>query len=74
MFAAAPAREGPVSFDEFFARLVRVTGWGLGVYAVLTGYLKGPEIVALILAFVGFEVVSRVKDRALAKHGTRDED
>lgn len=54
-----------MTFDEFFARLVRITGWGLGVYAVFTHQLDAAEIVALVLAFVGFELVAKVRDKKL---------
>lgn len=54
-----------MSFDEFFARLVRITGWGLGVYALVTRQLDPPEDVALVLAFVGFELVAKVRDNKL---------
>jgi hypothetical protein len=48
-----------MTFDDVFGRLVRLSGYGLGVYAVLAGKLSGSETVALVLAFVGFEVVVR---------------
>jgi hypothetical protein len=54
-----------LSFDEIFARLVRVTGWGLGVYAVIAKVLQGTEVVALITFFVGFQLVARFRDRKL---------
>jgi hypothetical protein len=58
-----------VSFDDLFARLVRITGWGLGVYAVLSKALQGTEVVALITFFVGFEFVARFRDRKLEELG-----
>jgi hypothetical protein len=54
-----------VTFDQFFARLVRLTGWGLGVYAVVAGQLDATQTVALVLAFVGFELVARKRDKVL---------
>lgn len=53
------------SFDQWFAALIRVTGWGLGVYVIVTGRLDGTQSVALILGFVGYELVSRAKERKL---------
>lgn len=63
LYATGPKEA--VTFDELFARLVRVTGWGLGVWAVATNRLQGAELVGLILAFVGFEFVARFRDRKL---------
>jgi hypothetical protein len=63
-----------LSFDEIFARLVRITGWGLGVYAVVAKVLQGTEVVALITFFVGFELVARFRDRKLDELRGRDED
>lgn len=54
-----------MNFDQFFARLVRLTGWGLGVYAVVEHELDATQIVALVLAFVGFELVARKRDEKL---------
>lgn len=52
-----------MTFDQFFGRLVRLTGWGLGVYVVAAGKLDPTQTVALIIAFVGFEIVTRARDR-----------
>jgi hypothetical protein len=74
---ATPPNVGttPLNFDEIFARLVRITGWGLGVYAVVSKTLQGTEVVALITFFVGFELVARFRDRKLEELGKgRDED
>jgi hypothetical protein len=68
---AAP-RRGPVTFDELFARLVRIVGLVLGVWAIATGRLQGAEVVSLILAFVGFEFVARYQDRKLKELEKRD--
>lgn len=54
-----------VTFDSFFAMLIRVTGWLLGVYVIISGKVDGTQTVALILAFIGFELVSRAKEKAL---------
>jgi hypothetical protein len=56
-----------VTFDQFFARLVRLTGWGLGVYFAVAGKLDPTQDVALVLAFVGFELVARKRDKVLDK-------
>lgn len=56
-----------LSFDEFFARLVRLTGWGIGVWAALAGKLDATQIIALVLAFVGFELVAKKRDEKLPK-------
>lgn len=54
-----------MGFDEAFGRVVRVSGYGLGVWAVATGKLMGAEAVTVVLAFVGFEFVSRYRERKL---------
>jgi hypothetical protein len=63
-----------LSFDEIFARLVRVIGVVLGVYAVIAKILQGTEVVALITFFVGFQLVARFRDRKLDELRGRDED
>jgi hypothetical protein len=54
-----------VNFDTLFSYLVKLTGWGLGVYVILAGKIAGTELVALIIAFVGFELVTRARERKL---------
>jgi hypothetical protein len=54
-----------LTFDQFFARLVRLTGWGLGVFGFVSGRLDATQDIALVLAFVGFELVARKKDKVL---------
>lgn len=54
-----------MGFDEAFGRLVRLTGYGLGVYAVVTHYLEGAEVVTLVLGYVGFEFVTNYRQRKL---------
>jgi hypothetical protein len=63
-----------MSFDEAFGRLVRISGWGLGIYAVATGRLAGAEAVTVICAFVGFEFVSRYRERKLPELEDRRDD
>lgn len=53
------------SFDQYFAALIRLTGWGLGVFVIVTDRLDPAEDVALILGFIGYEFVNRIKDRKL---------
>jgi hypothetical protein len=75
MPSATPPNVGShVSFDDVFARLVRITGWGLGVWAVVSKTLQGAEVVTLVLAFVGFEFVARFRDRKLEQLRGPDED
>lgn len=62
-----------MSFDDFFARVVRLSGWGLGIWAVVSGRLQGAELVSLVLAFVGFEFVARFRDRQLEKLERRED-
>jgi hypothetical protein len=52
-------------FDTLFSYLVKLTGWGLGVYVILTGKLESTETLALIVAFVGFELVTRAREQKL---------
>jgi hypothetical protein len=72
--AIPPSVGSHLSFDEIFARLVRVIGVVLGVYAVIAKILQGTEVVALITFFVGFELVARFRDRKLDELRGRDED
>jgi hypothetical protein len=72
--AAVPQPRGTLTFDETFARLVRIVGLGLGVWAVATKRLDGTETVTLILAFVGFEFVTRFRDSKLKQLEKRRED
>lgn len=53
------------TFDQYFAALIRMTGWGLGVFVIVTDRLDATQSVALILGFVGYELINRVKDRKL---------
>jgi hypothetical protein len=63
---ATPPHVGhSLTFDAAFAWLVRVSGWLLGLWAALTGVLKGAELLALIAAFVGYEVLSRAGAKRL---------
>lgn len=62
-----------MSFDEFFGRLVRVSGWALGIWAIATRRLEGAEAVTVILAFVGFELVSRYREKKLPELEGRDD-
>lgn len=54
-----------MNLDVLFSYLVKFTGWGLGVYVMVTGKLNSTEMLALIIAFVGFEVVTRAREKAL---------
>lgn len=56
-----------MTFDDLFPKLVRLTGWGLGVYAVVAGKLSGAETVAVIVGFVGFEFVVNARDKKLSE-------
>jgi hypothetical protein len=70
----AAAITAAMSFDEVFGRLVRVSGWALGIWAIATRRLEGAEAVTVILAFVGFELVSRYRESKLPElEDRRDE-
>lgn len=53
------------SFDQWFAALIRITGWGLGVFVIVTDRLDPAETIALIFGFIGYELVSRAKEKKL---------
>jgi hypothetical protein len=61
------------NFDDYFAHAVRISGWLLGIWAAITGKIQGPELVGLVIAFVGFEFVARFRDGKL-KQLEKDED
>ena len=65
-------KDREVTFDDVFAKLVRLAGFGLGVYVVLAGKLSGAETVALVLAFVGFEFVVKARDKKLSEYVERN--
>lgn len=54
-----------MSFDDLFGKLVRLTGWGLGAYVVITQKVDATQATAIIIAFAGYEVVSRAKEKKL---------
>jgi hypothetical protein len=53
------------TFDKVFAAVVRITGWGMGVYVVLAHKVDGTQTLAIIFGFIGFELVSRARDKKL---------
>lgn len=54
-----------MNFDDVFGKLVRLTGWGLGAYVVITEKVDATQTTAIVIAFAGYEVVSRAKERKL---------